>query len=71
MKQKGKAFCLMMCGVLIFFVLALGIPVAHGEQKEIRILHVNDFHGYATEYRPSVRMNCSGAWPVSHGRRMC
>ena len=42
----------MMCGVLIFFVLALGIPVAHGEQKEIRILHVNDFHGYATEYRP-------------------
>ncbi len=45
-------------GLLVFLVCMLLLPfgTSHGAdaldvQKEIRILHVNDFHGYAVEYK--------------------
>ena len=46
--RRAKALCLVMAWVLIS-ILALAVPMALAGQKEIRILHVNDFHGYATE----------------------
>ena len=52
MRKARKTFHLLLAGMLF---LALSVSYAHSEQKEtreIRILHVNDFHGYATEYKP-------------------
>jgi len=34
------------------FVLFLFTTFAHSQQAEIRILHVNDFHGFAEPYKP-------------------
>lgn len=34
------------------FLLILSVSIAHGEQVEIRILHLNDFHGFAEPYKP-------------------
>ena len=45
MKRLHVAFC---CAFLFF----LFITFAHGQQAEIRILHVNDFHGFAEPYKP-------------------
>ncbi len=37
----------------IFLALILfTTSFAHGEQVEIRILHINDFHGFAEPYKP-------------------
>ena len=38
-----------LCSILIFF---LWISFGHGEELQIRILHVNDFHGFAEPYKP-------------------
>ncbi len=35
--------------LLLFLIFA---TFAHGQQAEIRILHVNDFHGFAEPYKP-------------------
>jgi len=45
MKRLGKILC-----YIISFLFSL--PFAYGEQVEIRILHVNDFHGFAEPYKP-------------------
>jgi 5'-nucleotidase/UDP-sugar diphosphatase len=37
------------CFIFLFF---LSLPFAYGRQIEIRILHVNDFHGFAEPYKP-------------------
>jgi 5'-nucleotidase/UDP-sugar diphosphatase len=34
------------------FLLILSVSIAHGEQVEIRILYLNDFHGFAEPYKP-------------------
>jgi 2',3'-cyclic-nucleotide 2'-phosphodiesterase (5'-nucleotidase family) len=44
--RRLKTFC------LCFFLLLLAISFAYGEQTEIRILHVNDFHGFVEPYKP-------------------
>lgn len=41
---KKIGFCL--------FLFLLTVSFAHGEQVEIRILHINDFHGFAESYKP-------------------
>ena len=45
MKRRGVVFC----SILLFF---FSVSLGHGEEREIRILHVNDFHGYAEPYKP-------------------
>ncbi len=37
------------CSILLFFLFT---TLAYGQQAEIRILHVNDFHGFAEPYKP-------------------
>jgi 2',3'-cyclic-nucleotide 2'-phosphodiesterase (5'-nucleotidase family) len=37
------------CFIFLFF---LSLSFAYGQQIEIRILHVNDFHGFAEPYKP-------------------
>ena len=52
MRKMRKTLHLMLAGVVF---LVLSVSYAHCESKEtreIRILHVNDFHGYAVEYKP-------------------
>lgn len=34
------------------FLFVLAVSSANGEQTEIRILHINDFHGFAEAYKP-------------------
>jgi len=43
-RLKTISFCL--------FVLLLFVSFAHGEPVELRILHVNDFHGFVEPYKP-------------------
>ena len=38
--------------LLLIFALTLLASAANGGQTEIRILHVNDFHGFAEPYKP-------------------
>jgi 5'-nucleotidase/UDP-sugar diphosphatase len=38
--------------ICFIFLLVLSISFAYGQQIEIRILHVNDFHGFAEPYKP-------------------
>ena len=38
--------------LLSSFFIILCISPVYSQQQEIRILHVNDFHGFAVEYRP-------------------
>ena len=38
--------------LLGIFLFIFSLSSAHGEQVEIRILHVNDFHGFAEPYKP-------------------
>lgn len=45
MKNSLKVFCL-------FLLLALTASYAHSAQTEIRILYLNDFHGFAEPYKP-------------------
>jgi len=45
MKRLSIALC---CTLLFLFSLSF----AYGEQVQIRILHVNDFHGFAEPYKP-------------------
>jgi len=37
------------CAIFVFF---LSTTFAYGQQAEIRILHINDFHGFAEPYSP-------------------
>jgi 2',3'-cyclic-nucleotide 2'-phosphodiesterase (5'-nucleotidase family) len=37
---------------LSVFLVFLYLPFTHGQQVEIRILHLNDFHGFAEPYQP-------------------
>jgi len=45
MKRWGT----ILCSILIFFLLT---SFGHGQELQIRILHVNDFHGFAEPYKP-------------------
>jgi len=36
----------------LFLLLFLSVPYAHSEQTVIRILYLNDFHGFAEPYKP-------------------
>jgi 5'-nucleotidase/UDP-sugar diphosphatase len=36
----------------VLFLFTLAISSAYGGQSELRILHVNDFHGFAEPYKP-------------------
>jgi len=38
--------------LLGIFLFLFSLSSAHGERVEIRILHVNDFHGFAEPYKP-------------------
>ena len=38
--------------VYVLFILIFFLPFTHAEQAEIRILHINDFHGFAEPYKP-------------------
>lgn len=44
--KKLNRFC---CALIIFF---LSVTFAYAEQTVIRILYVNDFHGFAEPYKP-------------------
>jgi len=44
-----KKWVAVFCSVLILF---LSTTFAHGQQAEIRVLPVNDFHGFAEPYQP-------------------
>ena len=48
-KTKMKKWTAVICSILVFF---LWTTFAYGQQAEIRILHVNDFHGFAEPYSP-------------------
>jgi 2',3'-cyclic-nucleotide 2'-phosphodiesterase (5'-nucleotidase family) len=39
-------------GLLVVLFLLQPVAVAYGENREIRILHTNDFHGFAEPYQP-------------------
>jgi 5'-nucleotidase/UDP-sugar diphosphatase len=39
-------------GMFAFFLFLQVGALAHGENREIRILHTNDFHGFAEPYQP-------------------
>ncbi len=45
MRKWGTA----LCSILVFLLL---ISFGYGEELQIRILHVNDFHGFAEPYKP-------------------
>ncbi len=49
-----KAFVCLGSYIAIFcsFLLFLSYSPAHAEEREIRILYVNDFHGFAEPYKP-------------------
>jgi 5'-nucleotidase/UDP-sugar diphosphatase len=55
----------------VFFLLQL-VPVAYGENREIRILYINDFHGFAEPYRPLGSDEPLGgmAWLSSEVKRL-
>ncbi len=38
--------------IYILFVLLFSFPFTHAHPVEIRILHINDFHGFAEPYKP-------------------
>jgi 2',3'-cyclic-nucleotide 2'-phosphodiesterase (5'-nucleotidase family) len=44
-----KRLSIAICYTLLFL---FSLSFANGEQAEIRILHVNDFHGFAEPYKP-------------------
>jgi 2',3'-cyclic-nucleotide 2'-phosphodiesterase (5'-nucleotidase family) len=46
--SSRKIWIFLVCS---FFIISF-ISLVYGQQQEIRILHVNDFHGFAVEYRP-------------------
>ncbi len=52
-----KRFQLIVWSFLSFLVLT---TFAYGQQAEIRILHVNDFHGFADPYKPLGSNELSG-----------
>lgn len=37
---------------VLFFLILFVIHPAYSEEKELRILHINDFHGFAEPYKP-------------------
>lgn len=45
MKKLNIAMC-------IIFLLVASVFSVHAEQTEIRILYINDFHGFAEPYKP-------------------
>ena len=45
LQRLGKAAC----SALVFVLL---VSFAYGQAREIRILHLNDFHGFAQPYKP-------------------
>jgi len=52
MRKTGKAFRLLTVFAVFFILLVSYARCEQKETREIRILHVNDFHGYAVEYKP-------------------
>lgn len=44
-----KRLNIVLCSI---FLLILSVSIAHGEQVGIRILYLNDFHGFAEPYKP-------------------
>lgn len=42
---------LFICTCCIFSFL-FSLTIAHAQQSELRILHINDFHGFAEPYKP-------------------
>ncbi len=44
-----KRWVTTLCSILVFFLL---INFGHGEDLQIRILHINDFHGFAEPHKP-------------------
>lgn len=48
MKVKLKR---LIVAIFCLFLFCLSLPFAYGEPVEIRILHVNDFHGFADPYK--------------------
>jgi 2',3'-cyclic-nucleotide 2'-phosphodiesterase (5'-nucleotidase family) len=50
-QRKRLGDCVILLS-LILFVLYAYVPFAFSETVEIRILHINDFHGFAEPYKP-------------------
>ena len=44
-----KQWRILICFVLLFFLFTSSL---YGQQVDIRILHINDFHGFAESYKP-------------------
>ncbi len=44
-----KQWRILICSVLLFF---LSTTFLYGQQVDIRILYINDFHGFAESYKP-------------------
>jgi hypothetical protein len=51
-ETKMKKWIAVFCSVFVLYLLT---PFAIGQQAEIRILHVNDFHGFHSEFEFGVR----------------
>lgn len=49
MSLSAKRLNVVVCWL---FLLILSVSTAYGETIEIRILHMNDFHGFAEPYKP-------------------
>jgi 5'-nucleotidase/UDP-sugar diphosphatase len=47
--MNRKRLHTVICSIFLF---VLSLTFAYGQQIEIRILHVNDFHGFAEPYKP-------------------
>jgi 5'-nucleotidase/UDP-sugar diphosphatase len=65
MMLSRKTWIFLVCS---FFII-LCISTVYSQQQEIRILHLNDFHGFAVEYRPYGSSEMQGrlaylAWKV-------
>ena len=59
-------------GLIAVFLLFQLLAVANGENREIRILYINDFHGFAEPYRPLGSDELLGgmAWLASEVNRL-
>ena len=64
-ETEMKKWVAVFCSVLILF---LSTTFAYGQQAEIRILHVNDFHGFAEPYQPLGSNELLGGLPYLAAR---
>jgi 5'-nucleotidase/UDP-sugar diphosphatase len=47
----GRSRTILFMVLCVALAVTLSVPVAYGDEKEIRILYMNDFHGFAGEHK--------------------